>query len=79
MARGTAGLQWSKLGTIVGSWFVSPVLSGFVSVCLFWVIRRFILNARNPFGAGLVALPIFYGATVFVNVFSIVNDGPKCK
>uniref|UniRef100_A0A336K9H5 Phosphate transporter n=1 Tax=Culicoides sonorensis TaxID=179676 RepID=A0A336K9H5_CULSO len=77
VARGTAGLQWSKLGTIVGSWFVSPVLSGLVSVGLFWMIQNLILNAKNPFGAGLVALPIFYGVTVFINVFSIVNDGPK--
>lgn len=37
------------------------------------------MDARNPFKAGLVALPIIYGATVFINVFSIVNDGPKCK
>jgi sodium-dependent phosphate transporter len=77
VARGTDGLQWSKLATIVGSWFVSPVLSGFVSVGLFWIIRSFILRAKNPFGAGLVALPIIYGATIFINVFSIVNDGPK--
>lgn len=66
-------------GTIVASWFVSPVLSGLVSVGLFWLIRSYILNAKDPFGAGLVSLPIFYSITIFVNVFSIVNDGPKCK
>jgi hypothetical protein len=24
-------------------------------------------------------LPIFYGVTLFVNLFSIIHDGPECK
>lgn len=78
VARGVAGLQWRMLGTIVASWFVSPVLSGLMSVVLFRCIRTFILEAKNPLRAGLFALPIFYGVSLFVNVFSIVHDGPKC-
>ncbi|XP_050068959.1 sodium-dependent phosphate transporter 1-A [Anopheles maculipalpis] len=77
VARGTQGLKWNTLLTIIGSWFISPVLSGLVSVMLFWLIRRFILHAKNPLEAGLFALPLFYGATLAVNVFSIVHDGPK--
>lgn len=79
VARGTQGLKWNTLLTIVGSWFISPVLSGLVSVLLFWMIRKFILNAKNPLRAGLFSLPLFYGTTLAVNVFSIVHDGPKCK
>lgn len=79
VARGTQGLQWSKLGTIVGSWFISPVLSGIVSVGLFWTIRKFILRAKNPLKAGFYSLPIFYGVTFAINVVSIVLDGPKSK
>lgn len=77
VARGIQGLKWSTLGTIVGSWFISPVLSGMMSVMLFWLIRKFILHARNPLKAGLLSLPLFYGVTLAVNVFSIVHDGPK--
>nr|XP_040228126.2 sodium-dependent phosphate transporter 1-A [Anopheles coluzzii]XP_040228127.2 sodium-dependent phosphate transporter 1-A [Anopheles coluzzii] len=77
VARGTQGLKWNTLLTIVGSWFISPVLSGLVSVLLFWMIRKFILNAKNPLRAGLFSLPLFYGTTLAVNVFSIVHDGPK--
>ena len=65
------------LGTIVGSWFISPVFSGLMSTALFWCIRKFILNAKNPLNAGLYSLPIFYGVTLFVNVLSIVHDGPE--
>lgn len=77
IARGTEGLKWNTLGTIIASWFISPVLSGFVSTVLFLLIRKLILRAKNPLGAGLIALPIFYGATVFINFVSVVLDGPK--
>jgi sodium-dependent phosphate transporter len=77
VARGTEGLHWMTLGKIIGSWFISPVLSGITSVALFACVRRFILNTANPLKAGLHSLPIFYGVTLFVNLFSIVHDGPE--
>ncbi|GAB0088831.1 Phosphate transporter [Sergentomyia squamirostris] len=77
VARGFQGINWTTLGTIVASWFVSPVLSGLVSTSLFWFLRKFIISASNPLRAGLISLPIFYGLTIFVNIFSIVHDGPK--
>lgn len=77
VARGMQGLKWSTLGTIVGSWFISPVMSGLVSILLFLAIRRFILRAKEPLKAGFRSLPIFYGVTFFINVISVVLDGPK--
>lgn len=79
VARGSKGLNWSSLGAIVGSWFVSPIMSGLISVAIYWIINRFILRANRPLKAGLVSLPIIYGLTLFVNVLGIVFDGPKCK
>lgn len=61
----------------VASWFVSPVLSGITSVCIFLLIKYFILKKQNPLEAGFVSLPIFYGFTILINVFSVVHDGPK--
>lgn len=79
VARGTQGLMWSTMGTIVGSWFISPVASGLVSVLVFLAIRKFILRATEPLKAGFISLPIFYGVTLFINVISVLLDGPKCK
>lgn len=62
---------------IAGSWFASPILSGIVSVLLFWLIKKSILNARMPLERGLRVLPIFYGLTVSVNILSVILDGPK--
>ncbi|XP_050353124.1 sodium-dependent phosphate transporter 1 [Nymphalis io] len=76
-AKGPVGVRWSTLGAIVLSWFISPALSGAVSALLFWLVRRFILRASKPIIAGLQALPFFYGATIAINVLSVVHDGPK--
>jgi solute carrier family 20 (sodium-dependent phosphate transporter) len=60
---------------IVASWFVSPVLSGFVSGSFFLAIRTFVLNYGQPFKAACIALPLIYGFTIFLNVFTVLNDG----
>uniref|UniRef100_A0A6M2DXZ4 Phosphate transporter n=1 Tax=Xenopsylla cheopis TaxID=163159 RepID=A0A6M2DXZ4_XENCH len=77
VARGTGGLHWSTLSSIVASWFISPALSGTISVCIYFLIRTFILRAKDPLRNGFRSIAVFYGVTVFINVFSIVHDGPK--
>jgi len=77
VARGTQGIQWMTLGKIISSWFISPVVSGFISAGLFMVIRKTILSKGAPLEYGLRALPLFYAFTLTINVFSIVLDGPS--
>lgn len=77
VARGTQGLHWKILGAIIGSWFISPVLSGITSVIILLIIKYFILNTSDPLKSAFYSLPLFYGFTILVNIFSIVHDGPK--
>ncbi|XP_053595632.1 sodium-dependent phosphate transporter 2 [Microplitis demolitor] len=77
VCRGTAGVRWMALLNIAGSWFASPLLSGTVSVLIFWLIKKSILQTRKPLEQGLRILPIFYGLTVSVNILSVILDGPK--
>ncbi|XP_023709279.1 sodium-dependent phosphate transporter 2 isoform X2 [Cryptotermes secundus] len=77
VCRGNRGLNWRVLGMVVGSWFLSPVLSGVISLLMFMLIRCFILNTSNPIARGLLCLPISYGITIFINVFSVVHGGPS--
>ncbi|XP_043285110.1 sodium-dependent phosphate transporter 2 isoform X2 [Venturia canescens] len=77
VCRGTSGVRWMALANIAASWFASPILSGVVSVSIFWIIRKAILHAKKPFERGLHILPIAYGLTIAVNVLSVVHDGPK--
>lgn len=73
---GFAHINYGKLGSIVISWFLSPALSGLMSVVLFLIIHKLIINHDNVLERGLTSLPFFYGSTVFVNVISITTSGP---
>lgn len=48
VAIGPKGVQWMELVKIVASWFISPLLSGFMSGVLFILIRMFILTKFSP-------------------------------
>lgn len=61
------------------SWLVSPLMSGMMSGILLTLIEKLIMNAKEPLQAGLMALPIIYGLTIFINVLTVTMNGSKCK
>jgi len=77
VAHGAKGINWIKLGTIIASWFVSPLLAGGMATGIFWLCKVFILSKDDPLEPGLRALPIFYAFTIMINLFSILYDGPE--
>jgi PiT family inorganic phosphate transporter len=46
---GVDAVQWGKIGQIVASWVISPVLGGAVAFMLMLSIRKLILNTDQPF------------------------------
>lgn len=77
VAHGAKGIRWDKLGMIIGSWFISPILAGGVSIGLFFICHFFILNKDDQLEPGLRFLPIFYAVTIVVNLFSVFYEGPE--
>nr|XP_046231401.1 sodium-dependent phosphate transporter 1-B [Scatophagus argus] len=75
VARGQQGVKWLELLRIVGSWFLSPLLSGIMSGIVFYFVRMFILHKKDPVPNGLRALPVFYAMTMGINLFSIMFTG----
>ncbi|XP_033832026.2 sodium-dependent phosphate transporter 1-B [Periophthalmus magnuspinnatus] len=75
VARGQQGVKWFELLRIVASWFLSPLLSGIASGIVFYFVRMFILQKKNPVPNGLKALPVFYAITMGINLFSIMFSG----
>uniref|UniRef100_H2M0M4 Phosphate transporter n=1 Tax=Oryzias latipes TaxID=8090 RepID=H2M0M4_ORYLA len=75
IAKGQQGVRWLELLRIVGSWFLSPLLSGMMSAIVFWFVSKFILNKKDPVPNGLKALPVFYAITMGINLFSIMFTG----
>lgn len=52
-------VNWSKVGTIVASWVVSPVLAGTISFILFMSVQKLILDTENPFKNAKKYVPIY--------------------
>uniref|UniRef100_A0A8C4QS60 Phosphate transporter n=1 Tax=Eptatretus burgeri TaxID=7764 RepID=A0A8C4QS60_EPTBU len=46
-----------------------------MSICVFSIVRYFILNKPDPVPNGLRALPVFYGLTLCINLFSTMHTG----
>ncbi len=46
---GVRSVEWLKIGQIVASWVISPLLGGFLAFLLMTSIRRLILNTSDPF------------------------------
>ena len=77
IVSGFSFINYAKLGSIVVSWFLSPALSGIMSVILLVLIHKFIINHDNVLERGLTSLPLFYSLTVALNVISIITSGPE--
>ncbi|CAF3410064.1 unnamed protein product [Rotaria sp. Silwood1] len=76
ISQGSRSIKWSVFATIGASWFVSPVLAGLISIVVFIMIRKFILERSNQMDVALRWLPVFYGVTIMINVFSIIHSAP---
>ncbi len=46
---GMDAVQWGKIGSIVASWLVSPLIGGTIALLLMLSVRKLILNAPQPF------------------------------
>lgn len=52
-------IYWGKVGGIVASWVVSPVLAGSISFGLFMSVKKFILDTDDPFGRAKRYIPVY--------------------
>lgn len=45
---GVEAVKWTKVGTIVASWVVSPIVAGTLAFLLFTTVQKLVLEQRNP-------------------------------
>jgi PiT family inorganic phosphate transporter len=57
---------WSKVGTIVASWVVSPVLAGSLSFALFMSVQKLILDTDDPYNRARRYIPVYMWAVGFM-------------
>lgn len=73
----TDAVAWGKVGKIVASWIVSPVLAGTISFFLFRSVQRLILNTENPFMNAKRYIPMYMFAVGFLISMVTIVKGLK--
>ena len=56
---GVDAVNWGKIGNIVASWLVSPLIGGTIALLLMISIRKLILNAEKPFEKAKLWGPVY--------------------
>jgi PiT family inorganic phosphate transporter len=56
---GMDAVNWPKIGSIVASWLVSPLIGGVIALLLMLSIRKLILNQDNPFDKAKTWGPVY--------------------
>ena len=74
---GVEAVHWSKVGTIVMSWVISPALAGAASYWLFRSVQRLILNRDNPLESAKQVVPYYVFLTGFIIALVTMFKGLK--
>lgn len=63
---GMDAVHWNKVGFIVASWVVSPVLAGFIAFMLFRSVQGLILDTEHPFENAKKYVPYYMFMVGFI-------------
>ena len=79
MAGGFSVINWGKLGAVVLSWIISPILSLIIAFVMLKIIIKTILSRKDSFIRALKLSPFFIGIVLFVVVLSFLFKTPLGK
>jgi PiT family inorganic phosphate transporter len=77
IAGGVDAVSWSKMGQVVMSWVVSPVMGGVFSYIIFRFILWQIFSRRNPLAHAKAILPYMVFALFMILTNAMVYKGLK--
>jgi len=72
-----SAVNWGKVGTIVASWVVSPVLAGTLAFWLFKSVQKLILNTEDPFQNAKRYIPCYIFLVGFMITMVTLTKGLK--
>jgi len=71
---GMHAVNWGKVGFIVASWVISPLLAGVVSFAIFRSVQRLILDTDKPFENAKKYVPIYiFMAGFMISLVTLVK------
>jgi len=76
IAGGTSTVIWSKVGSVVASWLLSPLVGCILAFFVFKIIVKTIFAKDNPVAAAKIVGPIIFGFTAFLIASSLFLKTP---
>jgi PiT family inorganic phosphate transporter len=70
-------VEWAKVGGIVGSWIVTPAISGFIAYLIFQSAQKLIFDTENPFDNAKRYVPFYMAMAGFVMALVTIKKGLK--
>ncbi len=74
---GIEAVKWGKVGSIVMSWVVSPVLAGLIAFALFRTVQRLVLDTEKPFENAKRYVPVYMFFAGFIMTLVTLMKGLK--
>ncbi|WP_110455914.1 inorganic phosphate transporter [Shewanella algidipiscicola] len=74
---GADSVAWGKVFGIVGSWVVTPAISGFIAFMIFQSVQKLIFNTENPLENAKRYVPFYMGLAGFVMSLVTIKKGLK--
>ncbi|WMN58350.1 inorganic phosphate transporter [Pseudoalteromonas xiamenensis] len=77
VAVGSEAIQWGKVTGIVGSWIVTPAISGFIAYLVFMSAQKLIFDTDEPLKNAKRFVPVYMGLAGFVMALVTIKKGLK--
>ncbi|GMQ91434.1 MAG: inorganic phosphate transporter [Gammaproteobacteria bacterium] len=74
---GIEAVQWAKVGKVVMSWVVSPILAGTLSFFIFRSIQVLILDKKKPLANAIKYGPFYIALVTFIIATLTIKKGLK--
>ena len=68
-------IVWRKIGLIVLSWLLSPLIAGIFSLITYTLLNHFVFKRENSFNKTMFLFPILTFITFFINSLFIIYKG----
>ena len=74
---GMDAVKWGKIGTIVSSWVVSPMLAGSIAFALFMSVQKLVLDTAEPLKNAKRYVPMYIFVVGFIIAMVTTMKGLK--
>ncbi|QSX33004.1 inorganic phosphate transporter [Shewanella avicenniae] len=74
---GSESVAWGKVGGIVGSWIITPAISGFIAFSIFQSVQKLIFNTDDPLKNAKKYVPFYMAVAAFVMSLVTITKGLK--